>query len=59
MRDVKGRRKGRLFTDLAQAEDLGDLDDLVAAAFEFFQCNCTVAGAEINSEAEMGAHWNG
>ena len=32
MRDVKGRWKDRLFTNLSQAEDLCDLDNLVAAA---------------------------
>jgi hypothetical protein len=59
MRDVKGRWKGRLFTNLSQAEDLCDLDNLVAAAFEIFQCDRTVAGAKINSETETRAHGNG
>ena len=59
MRDVKGRWKGSLFTNLGKAEDLCDLDNLVAAAFEIFQCDRTVAGAKINSETETRAHGNG
>ena len=59
MRNIQGRRKRRLFADLIEAEDLGDLDDFVAAANEILECYRTVAGAKVNSEAETGAHWIG
>ncbi len=59
MRDVKSRRQGWFFADLIGAEDLGDFNDLVSAAAEILECNRTVAGAKINSEAKTCAHLMG
>ena len=56
MRDIKGRREGRLFADLIEAEDLCDLDDFVATAGEILKCDGAVAGAKIDSKAETRAH---
>jgi hypothetical protein len=56
MRNVKGRWEGRFFSDLIQAKYLGDLDDFVAVAGKILKGDCTIAGAQVNSEAETRAH---
>ena len=56
MRNVKGRWKGWFFSDLVQAKYLGDLDDFVAVAGKILKGDSTIAGAQVNSEAETRAH---
>jgi hypothetical protein len=41
---------------LIDAQNLGNLDDLVAAAGKILKGDGAVAGAKINADAEMGAH---
>jgi hypothetical protein len=56
VRNIKGRWKGRFFADLVEAEYLSDLDNFVAVGGEILKGDCTVAGAQVNSEAETRAH---
>jgi hypothetical protein len=56
MRNVKGRRKRRLFPDLIGTEQLCYLHDRAAAVVEILESNRAVAGAQIDPKAESCAH---